>query len=193
MVVQNLIAHQVLCHCEVAYMCMNIHTHAHFRVSSFIVIHISFCNACHVMWVVLQPGLNIKSKCFHRGGFYRSRQGVVWWVGTSVLENLLCPSSQTSNTVVTQPSIQQHETCPSTSYLISSHGPPSFRTSILSPWPYTTLLLFPCIFLWVAHSRYSLGFTYLFIPSSNTPLFCSKVFISMFSDATLRWHIPVVL
>lgn len=32
-----------------------------------------------------------------------------------------------------------------------------------------------------------------FFKNAYTPLFCSKVFISVFSAATVRWHIPIVL
>jgi len=110
--------------------------------------------------------LQVMTRCSLMGGYQR-----IGKLTMSIFSNLKYSSTTT-----------QHTTCPSTSYLIFSHGPPSFCTSIITPW--TTFLFVPCIFL--LSCTFNMFFRiYLLIHSffkhAYTPLFCSKVFISVFS------------
>jgi hypothetical protein len=96
------------------------------------------------------------TRCSLKGGYQRIGE-----LTASIFSNLKYTSTTT-----------QHTTWNPSIYLLPNFLPRStFRMHIYSkPLNLTTLLFFPCIFLSVTHSRCSLEFIYLLIPSSNTPI-----------------------
>jgi len=115
------------------------------------------------------------TRCSLMGGYQRIGE-----LTMSIFSNLKYSSTTTQHTTAWNLSI----------YFLPNFLPWStFLLHIYSkPLNLHYLLFFPCIFLWVAHSRCSLDLLIIhsFFKHAYTPLFRSKVFISMFSAVTVK-------